>query len=297
MFSTQARGQVGVGTLIIFIAMVLVAAIAAGVLISTAGVMQSQGQQTGEETTKQVSGGVDLGTGTGRVTNITTNYNGVTNEIVATDDLVNEIRITVSKSPGSDPVNLTKMTILYNSQGETQHLIHESKAENATIADSGTPFYKESGDAAYLIEAVDKDNREENSTVLNERHSTYQIVIPLGITYYTSKDETSNTYWIDDRGRPDLADAIIQDDYFPEYNTIGGAASQLEYPHTLRDLTANQIGSNDFDKVTFDNTQLSPLPGGKRVIIKITTPSGSERRMIYKTPEYIDKPKGGSVML
>jgi len=95
MFNTDNRGQVGIGTLIVFIAMVLVAAIAAGVLINTAGLLQAQAQQTGAETTSEVSDRLQIG-----------NVVGITN--ASGKEKIELLNASVRLAAGSDPINLTK---------------------------------------------------------------------------------------------------------------------------------------------------------------------------------------------
>jgi archaellin len=48
-------GEMGIGTLVLFIAMILVAAIAAGVLVQTAVTLQSRALETGKRSTTEVS--------------------------------------------------------------------------------------------------------------------------------------------------------------------------------------------------------------------------------------------------
>jgi len=109
MFNNENRGQVGIGTLIVFIAMVLVAAIAAGVLINTAGLLQSQAESTGEESTAQVSNNLVVQTASGNVSGSGT---------------VNEVNLILSVAPGSDRINVSATTIeflsddLYNLNAE-----------------------------------------------------------------------------------------------------------------------------------------------------------------------------------
>jgi len=93
------RGQVGIGTLIVFIAMVLVAAIAAGVLINTAGLLQSQAEATGEESTSQVANNLQIQTVTGE-----------TEDTDDPDDL-EVLEVTVSLAPGSDPIDLEQVEV------------------------------------------------------------------------------------------------------------------------------------------------------------------------------------------
>jgi flagellin FlaB len=68
LFKKKDHAETGIGTMIIFIAMVLVAGIAASVLIQTSSRLQSQAMTTGTETTQEVSGGISVESVTGHVT-------------------------------------------------------------------------------------------------------------------------------------------------------------------------------------------------------------------------------------
>jgi flagellin-like protein len=112
------RGQVGIGTLIIFIALVLVAAVAAGVLVNTAGLLQSQAEDTGSDAQSEVSNQIDVVSATGTVSSSS----------------VSTVELVVKKSPGSEPINLSKATVQYTSDSSSVTLENASSTSSTEFS-------------------------------------------------------------------------------------------------------------------------------------------------------------------
>ncbi|WP_435174406.1 archaellin/type IV pilin N-terminal domain-containing protein [Halorussus sp. AFM4] len=153
------RGQVGIGTLIVFIAMVLVAAIAAGVLINTAGFLQTKSEQTGEESSAQVSNRVQVVSGFGNVANT---------------EEVDYINLTVMRGSGSDDINLSTATIEWIGPNTATTLTEGNLSATSGNIDNNPDT--EYGESTYFNVSAIKDPSE-SVPVLDEQDDRFKVTM------------------------------------------------------------------------------------------------------------------------
>ena len=161
------RGQVGIGTLIVFIAMVLVAAIAAGVLINTAGFLQTQAEDTGTESTEQVADNLNVITQVGNVSD---------------SDMINELRVGVQPAAGADDINLAELTVQYVSDDDFANIVVGNDSSETNVQASGDTSPDDialstASEANYLVDVITAEN--EDDVVMTDNADRYEVVIPL----------------------------------------------------------------------------------------------------------------------
>ena len=176
---TDERGQVGIGTLIVFIAMVLVAAIAAGVLVNTAGFLQATAEDAGQESVDKVTNRVEV-----------VNSHGT----VGVNDTIANVTMTVRLAAGSSAVDMNSTSIKYLSDNEVVTLTNSSKSLTNPAGNAKNFNLSE-------VKGTDEDG---SFGVLNSGADRYEVTINASAIEGDSSEDTYDGLSTGDQVRLDI---------------------------------------------------------------------------------------------
>ena len=151
-------GSIGIGAMIVFIAMVLVAGIAASVLIQTSTTLESQALSTGQETTAEVSSGLEVVDILG--------YKGANSKI-------NLLAITVRPRAGSSDIDLAEAVIEISDSATKNFLTYDDTTHEPAADVDGDlfAFAQFTNDNTHfsiiVLEDADDSCSSETSAVIN----------------------------------------------------------------------------------------------------------------------------------
>lgn len=154
------KGMMGIGTLIIFIATILVAAVAAAVLISTSNVLQQRSLLVGQEARKAITDAVEVVS--------------ILSASDSTTETFNNFEILVRLSPGSDPLQMRKFNIQYISPtfDQAAELLYD---DNETTREVGSV----NATANATLYDLDGDGQADRMRLFIDDFGTYE-----GVAFY-----------------------------------------------------------------------------------------------------------------
>ncbi|SDR38441.1 archaellin/type IV pilin N-terminal domain-containing protein [Natronobacterium texcoconense] len=301
----EERGQVGIGTLIVFIAMVLVAAIAAGVLINTAGLLQSQAVATGEESTAQVSNVVEVNSATGQVVDPDWEegaeyeadllFDG--EDLGVDEDTWGDVDVTVT-NVDDDTENQEISSNLAGDEGEDDEAI--------VTVDPITGV-------AEVEVSVDDDDELEDTATLDIRVSDriieeYEDGIPITIEEDDGEiDLTAPEHVVDNGVYDEVREATIMVSLGPGADAVNLGSSTFEFigdqtvrgqPDELDDLEIQDLDGDSVDNQVLESDQnlqiyidlagdadgFNPIEAGDSAEFQITTADGAQTIEVLMAP-------------
>ena len=308
------KGEMGVGTLIVFIAMLLVAAVAAGVLIQTVGSLQEKSLSTGQQAEAQISSHAE------------------TIEVSATDGRnknLTDFNQLVKLAPGSDAIKLSQVVFTFNTKDNTATLKYKGTAGtciksnndgyNTWMTETITSAVDNTTNSYTLEEDLDDDGADDyvyvgptvdNRTYLYFNLSTAGTVnVSLGqnltsnvsfnrevdISSRTIQDSSTKYGYVTISGNTTLNNTIIADMTFTvtPYN-LGEGYFTVEYEQTGTNHVAGNLQRGDIIKLCYEaprevteseEIRLNFIPKiGTATLTEFTTPDVISTQRVYLYP-------------
>ncbi|MEM0492668.1 MAG: hypothetical protein QXS02_01720, partial [Candidatus Thermoplasmatota archaeon] len=175
MIRSQDVGDIGIGALIVFIAMVLIAGIAASVLVQTANRLEIQAMQTGEQTKGEVSTGLSVFDINGEHDN----------------GKITKIGITIRPRAGSGDIDLNN-TVVEISNGDKKALLSynilavwnfHSEVNQTTASIFGTGPWNMTNEEFGIIVLEDEDSSCTSSTPVINRGDKILLCINVSVLF------------------------------------------------------------------------------------------------------------------
>jgi archaeal flagellin FlaB len=178
--NAKNKGMMGVGTLIIFIAVILVAAVAAAVLISTAGSLQQRSLVTGGQAEEGVSTGAEAVS--------------VMGTDASTDHILESFELLLRLQAGSEAMNLNNTVVVMDTSTSSQNMDYSGADTAADTVHFGVSYVKRGPDyeVGYLSRGdVIKVAFDASTTVAENQKVRLKVIPRVGqatIVEFTTPD-------------------------------------------------------------------------------------------------------------
>jgi flagellin FlaB len=167
------RADIGIGTMIVFIAMVLVAAVAAAVLISTANSVREQATTTGDQAIGGVSSGFIHESVTGAAASATN---------------INQVNIYLKLAAGSPPIAVENVMVHFVYQAKDVMLHYDAVAAvnhfTVTLVKGVSPFAGDWGSRHIIGQGdmikITLDNSDAVLAIANLKEVTIEVMPAMG---------------------------------------------------------------------------------------------------------------------
>ena len=167
-------GSIGIGAMIVFIALILVAAVASAVIIQTGEKLQQNAQQSGSDTQQEISGKISIIT----IWVGDQAPNGAAN--------AEEITMVFELAPGSEPIADTAVHwAVICDDGAGTPSVMQGDLSAATVLDGATAVAQFDPGETYMIDLTVGGNPDSCAPGLNEEHSMVISANGGGSTYET----------------------------------------------------------------------------------------------------------------